>query len=237
MSPPPSFNLGRIGQTNLAVSRFSVISKSPSLWLDAADSKTITHNSGTVGQWRDKSGHDRHAAQNNTVIQPGFGVDSHGQYLSFNGGNLPAAGTIDYFELLAEAPGKTVFFVSDWEGNDYSWIAGMSDTSSHIFLRSNSYGISINGGSGDTGTWYVNGVEQGTGGDIGSPIVTNTPLVHSVKFEAGSPDSAYSRIASYNHDAGGFDGKIREVLFFDRYLDTFERTSIENYLIKKWGIL
>lgn len=40
------------------------------LWLDAADSSTITLNGSTVSEWRDKSGNVRHATQGATASQP-----------------------------------------------------------------------------------------------------------------------------------------------------------------------
>lgn len=42
------------------------------LWLDAADSSTITLNGSTVSEWRDKSGNARHAAQATAASQPQY---------------------------------------------------------------------------------------------------------------------------------------------------------------------
>ena len=40
------------------------------LWLDAADTATITQSSGLVSQWNDKSGNARHATQATGANQP-----------------------------------------------------------------------------------------------------------------------------------------------------------------------
>ncbi|MDA7823855.1 hypothetical protein N9A58_09735, partial [Opitutales bacterium] len=50
------------GRHGIAKKLFSPIEVSTmKLWLDAADSSTITHNSNAVSQWSDKSGNGRHA--------------------------------------------------------------------------------------------------------------------------------------------------------------------------------
>lgn len=43
-----------------------------SLWLDAADSSTITTVSGAVSQWNDKSGNNRNAAQATAASRPAY---------------------------------------------------------------------------------------------------------------------------------------------------------------------
>jgi hypothetical protein len=42
------------------------------LWLDAADSSTVTLNSNNVSEWRDKSGSSRHFAQSAAGLQPAY---------------------------------------------------------------------------------------------------------------------------------------------------------------------
>ena len=42
------------------------------LWLDAADSSTITESGGAVSQWDDKSGNDRHATQGTAGNRPSY---------------------------------------------------------------------------------------------------------------------------------------------------------------------
>ena len=42
------------------------------LWLDAADSSTITESGGAVSQWDDKSGNDLHVTQGGSTAQPGY---------------------------------------------------------------------------------------------------------------------------------------------------------------------
>ena len=57
------------------------------LWLDAADSSTITESSGAVSQWDDKSGNSRNATQSTSANRPVFaatGLNSK-QSINFDG--------------------------------------------------------------------------------------------------------------------------------------------------------
>lgn len=42
------------------------------LWLDAADSASVTLNGGNVSEWRDKSGNGKHYAQSTAASQPAY---------------------------------------------------------------------------------------------------------------------------------------------------------------------
>ena len=77
------------------------------LWLDAADSSTITESGGAVSKWDDKSGNDRHVAQATPSDRPGF--DAADKYLDFSGSSahlfnaapfLFAAGDIHVFAVM-----------------------------------------------------------------------------------------------------------------------------------------
>ena len=42
------------------------------IWLDAQDYSTLTFNSTTISQWRDKSGNANHASQGTAINQPKY---------------------------------------------------------------------------------------------------------------------------------------------------------------------
>jgi hypothetical protein len=67
---------------------------STALWLDAADSATITANSGAVSQWNDKSGGATNFTQGTASARPGTGSATlNGRnVLTFDGGDTLLAG-------------------------------------------------------------------------------------------------------------------------------------------------
>jgi hypothetical protein len=65
-------------------------------WLDAADTATITLNSGNVSEWRDKSGKARHGTQATAGSQPAYGTNT------LNGRNLVLFdGSDDFIDIPA----------------------------------------------------------------------------------------------------------------------------------------
>ncbi|MFM6254192.1 MAG: hypothetical protein ACKPEQ_34470, partial [Dolichospermum sp.] len=63
----PSTRLVVLGKKLLTPAQIST-----DLWLDAADSSTITLNGSTVSQWNDKSGNGRNAIQATATNQPAY---------------------------------------------------------------------------------------------------------------------------------------------------------------------
>ncbi|HNQ92924.1 MAG TPA: hypothetical protein PKI93_08355 [Alphaproteobacteria bacterium] len=228
-------NVGR-GMSPVSARRFSPLDLSPALWLDAADASTVIETAGSISQWSDKSGRGYHAVQGTSSVQPDYASDAVGRCVQFNGGNLPLAGTTDYFQLSSAVSGKTVFFIADWNGNNYSFVLGTAASNSNIFLHNTGYGISIDGGVSDLGEWFVGGVSRGSGGNIGTPVSTGVSLIHTIKFSSDDPAYPFSRISTYNDNAGGFGGKIREIIMFDRYLNASEMNRIGTYLANKWSL-
>lgn len=75
------------------------------LWLDAADTSTITSSSGAVSQWNDKSGLGRNFSQSTSASQPTTGsvtqnglnvIDFDGSADYLDGGNIINEGTFGY---------------------------------------------------------------------------------------------------------------------------------------------
>jgi hypothetical protein len=85
-----------------AASVFDPLSLSPSIWLDAADTATITQSLGKVSQWNDKSGNGRNVTQATSAAQPGTGaVTQNGKnVLTFDGNDLMQAATASTWNVL-----------------------------------------------------------------------------------------------------------------------------------------
>jgi hypothetical protein len=75
---------------------------STALWLDAADSSTVTTVSGAVSQWNDKSGNARHATQSTSGNRP-----------TLVSGGLNGANTVG-FNGSSQFLDSSDFYISDW---------------------------------------------------------------------------------------------------------------------------
>lgn len=86
------------------------------LWLDAADSSTITLNGSTVSEWRDKSGNNRHATQATTGNQATYS----GNVLTFD---AAAAPNYDNYNVQLAEYGALFFVVKKTSANDKGWLS------------------------------------------------------------------------------------------------------------------
>ena len=125
------------------------------LWLDAADSSTLTLYSGKVSTWSDKSGNDNHATQSNSDYQPTLNnsVLNALPVIRFDGSN-------DVMTLSGDHALQTFFLVLNArDGNnfgDWDWPMGGWTSSGNkkwvIFANAHNNSISgenasINGGT------------------------------------------------------------------------------------------
>jgi hypothetical protein len=86
-----------------AAAGFSPLSLSAELWLDAADTTTLTVSGSAVSQWSDKSGNARHFVQSTGTAQPSTGlVTQNGRnVLGFDGGDSLANATASNFTFMS----------------------------------------------------------------------------------------------------------------------------------------
>lgn len=208
------------------------------LWHDTSDADTITVASDLVSRIDDKSGNSNHAIQNTASLQPTFGTDAKGNYIEFIGQpNLAPAQ--NFLEITNPVNAKTIFFICDHDGSQFSGVLGVDQASgSHIFLQQSSYAISLDGSVSDVGNWYLDGVFQATGGNVGDPaIIGNGTRLHTVKYNVDDPATGFNLISAFgNTKVGGFGGKIREIIIYDQYLENSDREQVENYLLNKWRL-
>lgn len=93
---------------------FSPLSLAPALWLDAADTSTITASGGAVSQWNDKSGNGKHLAQTTAAAQPTTAASTlNGRnVLTFDGGDWLQASTANDWTFLHDGSASTVWIVA-----------------------------------------------------------------------------------------------------------------------------
>jgi len=215
------------------------------LWLDGADSSTITTSSGNVTAWNDKSGNGNNTAVTGT---PTVSTQSGKQYVYLNGssgfsGAVSITTTqVSTFAVIIIPANQTVNsrVVSLGVTNAVDYSNSLYVTS--IFVPQNtaniaSYrdqllrGVITNTASSSTpritaslydntnGYVYLNGVSS-------SPIASTGSL----------GIQAYGIGRDVNAAAEFFVGYIGEVIIYDTAVTNTQRLQIEAYLAQKWGI-
>ncbi len=210
------------------------------LWLDAADTNTLTLSGSTVTQWRDKSGVGNNATGGVSPTYASSGVVFNGtnQFLQTN--------------LTAVPSNETIFCVFNLTGTstrNYDMVAGSANnsrgfqvlnTGSGFFLKWDVWGVA---GYAPTaaGTVVVGTTYLGSGTYSGGPTNGTANTFLSGGAFTGGPatftvsGTATTRIGSGN---GGdfFQGTIYEVVSYNVVLSTSQRQQVEGYLAWKWGL-
>jgi len=205
------------------------------LWLDAADSSTITVSGSNVTNVADKSG-------NGTVLSNATGFtypnnSFNGSYPSFlcsSGGIYQAnnAARLGYNSAFAQTTPFTVFFVS------------------HQTQTSPGYIMDSQSGSGRQYTYALDFSTPFGNSGIDSASV---PSVVSQTWISGTSVLYINGTSSYSGSLGSFTtggiivgnrfsideswpGHICELIYFSGQLGTTQRQQVESYLAQKWGL-
>ena len=238
---PTSLSLTRVGLTlfkNSISPNVPIIIFAPSsisglaLWLDAADSASLTLSGSSVTRWNDKSGNG-YIVSGASPSQPTYTTDT----ISFNGSQLltttytsfPAAESI-FMIVNASTTGEGNFLHGNQVGGRQLFINGSSfletaKSSSGSLLTAGN--IALNNiiliettNSGTSLSHFINGIIQG--------------LPTSVTAYSGSGTT--TTIGARSSRSSGLNGSIHEIVIFNSALSTTQRQQIEGYLAWKWGL-
>lgn len=197
------------------------------LWLDAADTNTITEALGSVSQWDDKSGQGNHATQETGALQPTTGVNT------LNGRNVLRFVEDNQLDIPKPSGVEDVFVI--YKTTDLVYLH-FTDTPSHASVMAHS-GSSVTAITANFGspTFKLNGVSQSWSnrGDVFTALdnQSNCLLMKGVDLSSWS-----STINLCNYGSGySITGDIAEVIFYNRSLSAAEETSIFDYAASKWG--
>ncbi len=236
-------NIGNLGFRYKARKIFTPTNISNiTLWLDASDTSTITHISGAVSQWNDKSGNNNHATQTTTANQP---ITNS---VTIGGKNAIAFdGTSDFMNITAAVSrtnGYSVFVVNSPDSvsaNPRTYIGGPSgaftfridDTPLQTQIVKASVAVILGGN--DTpaaNTSYISSCR--------SSIMGNNIQINGSTVGSDNINPAYSSdcdiIGTNSSTFGFFDGKIGEIIIYAGILTDVEMNQVGNYLSAKWGI-
>lgn len=211
-------------------------------WWDANDSSTITLNSTTVSEWKDKSGNGRHATQATAANQP---VYSTNQVNGLPALTMDAARSmsVDAWAFKDEA---TVYFVfKQSSGNNGAIFQRGGVNAAHAVLlegvapnlpvSARHYNAKDSTSATVGQNTYRVGMALYTG--LKSQIFINgTSAAASATGETREGNSYALRMFGLSATLYRLNGGVAEMLYWDRALSTTERSRVNSYLSKKYNI-
>jgi hypothetical protein len=215
------------------------------LWLDAADTTSMTLNGATVSQWRDKSGNNRHAAQSTAGSQPtltSLGLNNK-SVLTFDG-------TSDFFDLgtgldfLAGVTHSAFIVIKPTTFNNIYGAANGSQGAGSLHVGFNGNNYRMNYWSNDYTPARTTNFVAGSA-NLMNYIWTsgsNKQILANGKSEASATTtgvignmSGGGRISNIVGQ-GYIGGDIAEMIFLTGTVSATDREIMEGYLAHKWGL-
>jgi hypothetical protein len=217
-------------------------------WWDATDSSSYTLDTG-VTQWRDKSGLGQVLTQSVGANQPTINSTGIGgkPALSFNGlTNFMTLGsaTIGGNNLFAEAANSySIYIVHRFATSGTLLAQAVSDAAQRVLqvlVTSNSLTAVVRGGSVSGGVGNpanVDGLYAATWtGSVFTNRFNNTTATVSVGASSYATDDilvgARTSSAPFLH----MNGRIGEIIFYNRVLSASEQSRLFTHLNTKWGL-
>jgi len=219
------------------------------LWLDASDLSSITKDgSNKVSQWSDKSGNAKHATQAVGANQPTYSATGFGGLPCIDWGAGAASRKLD-IPSITYGP-HTIFVVLRGDASaGYFWVH-LNDSTDYLYGNTNIASGVVRSAVSTyknpvPSAWLRDStrriVTRSFGGLHGSHLIYGNGLRYTTTDQsAGDPGTGTVAGACYiGTNQGGavsWTGVIAEVILFDRALSDGERTLVEQYLARKWGI-
>ncbi|MBI1301964.1 MAG: hypothetical protein GC137_09970 [Alphaproteobacteria bacterium] len=218
------------------------------LWLDAADTSTISETSNVVTQWRDKSGNDHHANPYVGAAEPDSGTRTYNEknVLDFQTPGEVLDVLYPNLNHLSNAD-NTVIIVMCSDSNSQSGYALGGEASGgadRFFMGVQSGGIRVWNGY-NTGAWIdspfndtnphivvQNKNTTETYGYFDGVLMDDAPRPANLTDNLGSLTIGAMNAAGNND----LDGWIGEILIYDSVLGSAELNQVYAYLALKWGI-
>jgi hypothetical protein len=205
------------------------------LWLDAADTSTITGTSAAVTAWKDKSG-----TANNMSLTAGTATynsssrvvnfQSGGIMRSTNSPTITASQSVVF--VVCQATALTGGFGYVFSCPSFSGSAFAGDYSIRFQTATTSISDQNNGDLGFGTAYYVNGtLGVPSAGLITVPSGAN--LIYGIFNASGTTQLALSDTSTLTRY---FVGNIQEVIVYTGPITTAQQQQVEGYLAWKWGL-
>lgn len=214
------------------------------LWLDAADSSSITASAGVATQWRDKSGNGVHFSQTSGNDAPATGTASMNgrNVLVFNGTNT----SLSRASALSVSSPMTWFFVQRIVSSSDFAMTYAVGTGTGFELRQDG---ANSGGRPQVfpGGLTINNFNSSVYAGVNYIFsITYSPSVNlswhwngnalTGSFGSSAPNLSGTHFIGRRSDGFYFNGQVAEVLLYSSALTTSQRQAVFSYLGGKWGV-
>lgn len=244
-----------VPRRRVAASGWTPAQISTALWLDAADSATVTTVSGAVSQWNDKSGNARHATQSTAGNRPAYTSSGLNGYnvVTFNGSST----FLNCPQLVMSGYNWTAITVLTMLSNAQPYARYLSTAASGTADYQDSGGWSLfyrNSNTSAISTAFSNSVASLFTINLGQPYLcsvtrTQTSITSFLNGTAGSGSTG--TFVSLNGTGGARIGRslnpsyesnenwsgISAEIIIIQNLTTTDRQLLEGYLAWKWGLV
>jgi hypothetical protein len=210
-----------------------------SLWMDAADSSSLTLSSSLVTQWNDKSGNLRNASSN---------ALSGLTYPSLSANTVTMTGS-QGLTITSGFPSNPycIFVVGAPLASTATWRTGIQVKGSGV---ANTHSIIIETGSTRFGNWFNQFNPHGAltwGGSnalayvqLNANLTMNATMNGTVTLTTSTPavGAASASIIYLGNVEGGSQpwGSFNEIIMYNSILSLTQRQQVESYLAQKWGL-
>ena len=239
----PTLNTSQITIIPLSLQKYSAFIPTQisgcQLWMDAADSTTITRSGANVTQWNDKANNYSGSATNNPQYNsspinglPTIHFDgASSRYVLISANNFNYS-FMTYFIVIRWVSGSGGFMGTDTPGN-YGRALAVSSPNVQLLLYSQFYTttVALTANQPCILSAYFNGTTNFT------VILNGTPTVFAVGQGAGNTNTNGFNIGLFNPTNGGnhsFD--MGEGIVYNSILSDAQRQQVEGYLAWKWGL-
>lgn len=219
------------------------------MWLDAADSTTITQGSGTVTQWSDKSGSGNNAVPYSTGPQLIANVQNSLPGLLFSGGNTMKCGA------FLTSTSSSVFIVTKYDSGRIAFAVWKVQYGSYVIVgelvkvgvnNTSGYGVDASISILDYTTTHIWAITLSSSSTANSPFTFNGSRDGNNTLITGTSSIGNATTCEQEVSIGGLiesglayygiTGYIHEVIVYNKELNTTQRQNVEGYLAQKWGL-
>lgn len=220
-------------------------------WLDASDATTLTLVSGAVSTWSDKSGNSRNASQSTANNRPITTTVNGKTAVLFDGTNdlmtFTGVSRTDETWVIAAAQtphqtGDRSFLSDQGNGHGLNTVAAASGKLLDVSFGGFTEGVErlrvqySATSTTPTGPLVLSAVRSSAGLYVYVDGTQKSSIVNGATYGTAPKATTIKSVGGYGSGTFNVSGWIGEVLCWDRALSASERSKVEKYLGKKWGI-